>query len=236
MRNRLFVAIAVAAIVTAACGSSEGDDGSAATTAPTSAATTAPAATSAAGAASITADQALAVADAYFDAYNNGDAEAVMGLFDDAAGFSDNFGPQERPFWELVLAWNMGQGTSLEGVQCTPGAESGDSIVVTCELRNRDALVQAVDGPAVPVTQTLAVTAGGITSWEFIFGQPDFNAVWSPFRDWMTANHAGDINNVGFGNWSSTDDAMENGLLTAQYAAAWRSYLDEKGCAYDTGC
>jgi len=82
----------------------------------------------------------------------------------------------------------------------------------------------------------MSTTPDGISEWEFIFGQPDFDTVWTPFRDWLSANHPEDAGNVGFGNWSSVEEAAQNGLLTAQYAKAWSTYLGQHGCTYTDDC
>lgn len=227
MRLRLLTAIALAALATVSCGSSEGNG--APETTPPPPPTTAPPAT-------FGPDEALAVAHAYAEAYNAGDTEGVLALFVADATFSDNFGAQSRSDWEHLLAWNAGQGTVLDAFDCTVTDEDGNAITVSCSLENRDALTQAVGAPAVPVTQILTITPDGIVDWEFTFGQPDFNTVWDPFRDWMSSNHAENVDSVGFGNWSSVEEAEQNGRLTAQYADVWKSYLEANGCTYSDGC
>ena len=68
------------------------------------------------------------------------------------------------------------------------------------------------------------------------FGQPDLNTVGEPFRSWMTEKHPEILDSIGFGNWTSIEEAHENGRLTAQYAAEWAAYLEANGCAYDDSC
>ena len=197
------------------------------------------------------ADDALSVTDAYYEAYNAGDVEAVLALFEPEALFSNNFFEWTRADWEQLLVWNAAQGTALSPPDCTVTAEvSGAVVTVSCRHDNLDALVQAVDGPPVPITLSLAVTPDGISAWVRIFGQPfrpDFDTVGIPFDRWMTVNHPEDLEAVGFGNdlrelpsvgklWTTVDEAEENGILTARYAAEWATYLNDNGCGYSDGC
>jgi hypothetical protein len=186
-----------------------------------------------------TVDDALTVTDAYFEAYNAGDVEAVLALFEPDATFYDSFlGWQTRADWEQFLVWNAAQGTALTSPpNCRVTAEvSGVLVIVSCPHDNFDALVQAVDGPPVPINLTLTVAPDGISAWVSTFGDPDFNTVGIPFDSWMTVNHPEDLEAVGFGNWSTVEEAGENGILTARYAAEWATYLNDNGCTYTDGC
>lgn len=182
---------------------------------------------------------ALAVADAYFTAYNEGDVEAVKRLFATDAEFATNLGPQDRAEWEQVLAWNAAQGTVLARRDCRVDDEdSGISVALYCPHDNLDAVVQAVGADPVPINLTLIVTPDGIEEWTFLFGDPDFNVVGRPFAVWLANNHPDvvEAGTVGFGNWASTDEAEQNGMLTAEYAAEWAAYLIENDCPYSDGC
>ena len=182
-------------------------------------------------------DDALSVTDAYFEAYNAGDVEAVLALFEPDATFSNNFGSQTRADWEQLLVYNAAQGTVLSPPNCTVAGEvSGVAVTVFCPHNNFDALVQAVDGPPVPINLTLTVAPDGISDWVFIFGDPDFGTVGEPFDSWMTVNHPEDFEAVGFGTWTTVDEAEESGILTARYAAEWATYLNDNGCDYSDGC
>ena len=242
MKLRLLVAIAIATLAAAGCGSSEEVDTSPATTETTAAPTTTTVTTETTAAPTTTtappfsSDDALAVADAYFEAYNAGDTDAVLGLFEADAIFLDNFGPLTLADWEQRLIWNAAQGTTLSPAECRLAVGPPDAITVTCPHENLDALVQAVGGPPVPISLKLTVTPDGIRTWTFFFGQPDFNTVGVPFTRWMAQNHPEDLVRVGFGNWSSVEEAEQNGLLTAQYANGWATYLDANGCTYRDGC
>ncbi len=180
---------------------------------------------------------ALSDADSYFEAYNAGDVEAVLALFEPEATFSGNFGAQTRTDWEQLLVWNAAQGITLSSPECTVTAEVlGDSVTVSCPYSHLEVVVQAVDGPPVPIILTLTVTPDGISQWHSIFGQPDFNTVGNPFEGWMQRNHPEDASAVGFGNWTTVEEAKQNGILTAQFADEWAIYLEENGCTYREGC
>ena len=90
----------------------------------------------------------------------------------------------------------------------------------------------------MPINLTLIVTPDGIEEWTFLFGPPDFDVVGERFARWMANNHpdVAQAGTVGFGNWASIEEAEQNGILTAQYAAAWAAYLIENDCSYRDGC
>ena len=179
----------------------------------------------------------LSVTDAYFEAYNAGDVEAVLALFEPDATFSNNFGAQTRTDWERLLVWNAAQGAALSPPDCTVIAEVlGDSVTVSCPYNHLEASVQAVDGPPVPINLTLTVAPDGIRDWVSIFGEPGFGTVSDPFESWMMDNHPLDASTVGCCGWSSVEDAEQNGILTAQYADEWATFLKDNGCGYSDGC
>lgn len=185
------------------------------------------------------ADDALAVADAYFAAYNDGDVDGVKALFGPDAEFSTTLGSLDRVDWEQLLVWNAAQGTVVIPRNCrVDGVDSGVSVTLLCPHSNLDALVQAVDGPPVAIGLTLVVTPTGIQKWASIFTDPDFNVVGRPFEVWMVANHPNiaEAGTVGFTDWATVEEAEQNGILTAQYAAEWATYLNENDCIYSDGC
>lgn len=235
---RMIILTVGLALVTIACSSSEGGVSSTApatTAASTAAPTAAPTTTTSAPL--FGADDALAVADSYFEAYNNGDAEAVKALFEPDATFSTTLGSQDRGSWEQVLVWNVAQGTALHPRDCRVDDEvPGVSVQLYCPHDNLDAMVQAVEARPVPIGLNLVVSPDGIRDWKFLFTDPNFNVVGRPFAAWISANHPDLVEAVGFGNWTSIGEAEQNGVLTAQYAAEWAAYLLENNCAYDDGC
>jgi|GEM_PF-1611041 len=178
--------------------------------------------------------KALSVADAYFAANSAGDFAALRALFVRDAAFTGPFAIAED---ENLFAWNAVQGTTVSPPDCTAvdGAVQG-TMTVSCRAFNHDAAVQAVDGPPVPIQLTLTITPEGIVEESGSFGQPNFKTVGDPFDDWMKENHPEDADAVGFGNWTSLEDAVQNGVLFAQYAAEWGAYLEANGCEYNDGC
>ena len=183
------------------------------------------------------ADKAMSVADAYFEAYNAGDVDAVLALFSGDATFSTNSGAQPRDDWEQLLVWNAAQGTSLSAPNGRVTEETSDeSITVACPHGNLDVLVLTVDGPPVPINQTFVITPDGIREWKFSFGQPDFNTVGVPFARWMEANHPEDAADSLFGSWDSVEEAKQNGILRVRYADEWAAYLEANNCTYRDDC
>jgi hypothetical protein len=179
-------------------------------------------------------EDALSVADDYFAANSAGDFAALQDLFVIDPAFTGQFGIADD---EQLFAWNVAQGTTVSQPECAAvDGAAEETMTVTCQAFNQDVLVQAVDGPPVPIRLTLTITSEGIVEENGFFGQPDFNTVGEPFDDWMKENHPDDNDTIGFGNWTSIEEAEQNGTLTAQYATEWATYLQANSCAYHDGC
>ena len=186
-------------------------------------------------------ENALSSLDDWFDAYNGGNDEAALELFAPGVIISNTFtGPQTLDEWTMLLAWNTAQGTVWTPQDCSvTEVEPGVSATVICLAGNRDALTQAVDAPPVEVRVFAVVTAEGINELRFNYvGNINFNHVGRPMDAWMAANHPDIVEAwiTAFGSWTSVEEARENGLLTAQYAAEWATYLTENDCTYLDGC
>jgi hypothetical protein len=180
-----------------------------------------------------TSQDALSVADAYFAANSAGDFDALRALFVADPEFTGQFGIAAG---EQLFAWNVAQGTTLSPQTCTVPVSSADSAIVNCTFFNHDAKVQAVDGAPVPIQLYLTITPEGISEESAAFGQPDFNKVGIPFVRWMDENHPEAVDSIRFENWTTIEEAQENGRLTAQYTAEWATFLEANGCAYNDGC
>jgi hypothetical protein len=178
--------------------------------------------------------EALSAADEYFAANASGDFGELRALFTTDATFGNSFSfARDEPTFE----WNAAQGTAIASPDCTvTGQIPAESVTVTCTSFNLDALVQAVAGPAVPITLKLSIGPDGITDELGWFVEPDFKTVSEPFEAWMRANYPEGLDRVGFAKWTSIEEAQENGVLIAQYAQTWAEYLDANGCTYSDGC
>ena len=72
---------------------------------------------------------------------------------------------------------------------------------------------------------------------EFTYGEPGFDHVTIPHQRWVADQRPDDRGAIGFGNWTTIDEARQNGELTAELATQWAAYLEANGCAYtDTNC
>lgn len=176
------------------------------------------------------AEEALRVTDAYFDAADSDGVESLLALFTSDATFNLS-GPLTRVEFEQLASWNAAQGTIRTSPECqTTVIVGGEEVEVRCEYDHLDALVQAVDGPPVPMSIKLTVTPDGISDLIRTIGTPDFSAVGIPFATWMRDNNPEDADRVGFGRWNSVEEAEQNGQLTAEYAAEWAAYLIANDC------
>jgi hypothetical protein len=180
--------------------------------------------------------QALSIADAYFAAYEAGDAASVMALLTEDATFGDNFsnGPVPRSEWELNVVWSLAQGTVLTTPECTAAAEDG--ITVNCTHGTRDAVGLALDSAQIPTRTTMLVAPEGISDFQEFFGNPDQGDTGFPFTDWMQVNHPEDAETPGCCASDTVEESVARGELRAQYATEWAAYLEANGCEYDDGC
>jgi ketosteroid isomerase-like protein len=229
-------------LIIAACSSSD-DPVSPASTAPPPAPTTTTAAptTTSGVAQSLTDEEALAVSDAYIDAFNSGDADAVLAMFtDDVAlsekytGMSDSFEAIDRAIFEQHLAWSTAQGTTFTSPECAVTEDgAGAAVTVSCELGWLDAAEKAVDAPPVPTVLTMVVTPDGISQLasEYV---PEFGL--DSFERWVGVNHRDNSAFVGFGGWDSVAEAEQSGILLAQYVAEWVAFLEANDCTYEGTC
>ena len=182
---------------------------------------------------------ALAAAEAYFEDFNAGDVDAILTSFTADVEISDSFvGQWTEAEFEMLLVWNTAQGATLSSPDCTVTEEvPGDSITVSCASQTNNAQVLAVGATPVPTIVTLVVAPGGISSLGFGYGsRPGFEDSTNPFEFWMEDHYPVEAEAVGFGNWTSVEEAERNGLLTAQYSSEWATYLEENNCTYRDFC
>ncbi len=176
-------------------------------------------------------DAALDVSDAYIEASNTGDTDAVLALFTaDVAlsekyiGMSDSFGPIDREFFEQGLAWAAAQGTTFTSPECAV-TEQGPAAAVTvvCEFGWLYAAERAIDAAPVPTTLTMIVTPEGISQMAYEY-PPTFSP--DSFNRWLLVNYIGESEGVEYGDWNSVAEAQAGGELRAQYVEEWAASLD----------
>jgi hypothetical protein len=179
-------------------------------------------------------DEALGIMASYFDAYDAGDVEAVLALFEPDATLASSGDAMTIDDLEQYLTWNLAQATVQTPMECTvQETEDQDTINVTCAFTHLPASAAAVDGPAVPHNVYTVVSSEGIRSFESHFYQPNFRTVDVHFFEWMNETHPEDRFRLDFGIWDSIDEAEQLGLLRAGYVIEWAAYLDANGCEYD---
>ena len=176
-------------------------------------------------------DSALDVSDAYIEAFNTGDADAVLvlltsdvALSEKYTGMGDGFGVMDRGFFEQHLAWSTAQGTTFTSPECAVTEEgTGAAVTVSCRFGWLYAAERAVDAPPVPTTLTVIVTPEGISQIAFEY-PPVFGV--ERFDNWLFANHSDDLEGVEFGDWNSVAEAEQGGKLRAQYVDEWAASLE----------
>ncbi len=185
-----------------------------------------------------TPSEAVAVADAWYDAFNAGDIDAVMVLFAPDPDVRNNFnGASTLEEERMRDIWNAAQGTRLETDGCVSAGENSEQGQqhVRCIGANYDALVQAVDATPVPAIVTMTIGPDGIVALSYSYGSPDFNHVSNPFDRWLAVNHP-EVEDFGFGSFVTVEEAETSGTLMVQYAEEWAAYLVANDCTYLDGC
>ena len=179
-------------------------------------------------------DSALDVSNAYIEASNTGDTDAVLALFttdvalsEKYTGMSASFDAIDRGFFEQHLAWAAAQGTTFTSPECAV-TEQGPAAAVTvvCEFGWLYPAEQAIDAPPVPTTLTMIVTPEGISQMAFEY-PPDFGV--GAFENWLLVNHMGELEGVEYGDWNSVAEAEAGGKLRAQYVDEWAASLETNG-------
>ena len=245
-RNRFQRIVPVAtsmALIVAACGSSQSDGSDSAqpasTTASssTSSATTAPTTsqtTTTTPAPSSEATAALAVADTYFAELHAGNVDDVFSVFAPAITI-EWFNRISRTEFEMITAFFAGQGTIYTPPDCEVNHEvPGESMFVFCELETHTAGAQAVDAPGVETRLTMVVTPDGIERLTYSYDRDlDFHPVEDPFEIWRIQSYPEYIE---FGDWTSLEEARQQGQLVAQTAPEWATHLAENKCTYLDAC
>ncbi len=199
----------------------------------------------------VSSQDALPATDAYFAAFNAGDADAVLALLTTDGSFTERFGSGDQASDLDVadeLAFFTGQGTLFKSPSCAVTEDQPvEGTTLSCDYETLDALTQAVDALPVPTTATFTVTPLGISEIHVTYapepGQPDFEHVGGKFISWMAFNRF----EVTCLAWyvsrstscvdsTSVQETREVGLMVARYAEEWAAYLDENGCGYLDGC
>ncbi len=215
-----------------------GDDATSPVAAPTATAapvTTQPPTTTTVPA--LTVDEALAVSSDYIDAFNSGDADAVLGLFTSNVALSEwyigmtfSFEAIDRGFFEQALAWSIAQGSTFVSPECAVIEEgAAAAVTVSCEFGWLDAAEKAVGAPPVPTVLTMVVTPDGISQAAFEY-PPEFGL--DSFDRWVGDNHSDNSEFVEFRDWDSVADAEQGGTLRALYVAEWAAFLEANDCTY----
>jgi hypothetical protein len=200
--------------------------------------------TAAGAAPALTVDGALAVGDGFIEAFNAGDADAVLALLTSDVALSEkytdespSFSAIDPAFFEQHLAWSTAQGSTFTSPECVVTDEgTGAAVTVSCEFGWLPAAEAAVGLPPVPTVLTMVVTRSGISEAAFDypadFGVGDFGSGSDGrghFDTWLVANHADDMEGVEFGDWDSVAAAEQGGILLAQYVEEWAAFLKTRG-------
>lgn len=191
----------------------------------------------------ITVDEAVEVANAFYDAQHEADDATLGNLFaPDATGapyfLSETLEGTELATWFAALsAWNIAQGATKSPIHCTGTPRPDGAVLVRCSFGESDALHHAVGAQEVPLTENMVIGAEGISSYARYWGDPAPQLVERPFERWMNAHHPEDVRAAGFGNWTSVEEAGRFGKLRADYAQQWAEHLAANGCTYsDFAC
>jgi hypothetical protein len=198
--------------------------------------TTEAAAPTTTAAAMITDGEALAAMDAYFESYDSGDLEAMLGLFasDPQLSVGAAYGLDT---FEQHITWDLAQGTTNTPSTCEVERMVRDKIKLVCDYEALQGGSAAIGADPTPIHLTVYIGRDGIGTIIEETGLPRFSFVKAPFMAWMEANHPDDASAADFQSWSTIEEAERNGLLRLRYGLEWATYLKAQGCSYpDLDC
>ncbi len=185
----------------------------------------------------ITEQEALAVSQAWFEAYEDGSVADMLGLMAPDAEFAEELGPMSRDQWQHFYSWKLAEGTQLVDQECSAAAnDDSTEVTVSCEYAHLPYSHRLVGAPPVPHTLTQVITADGIASQRQRIGTFGFRDVDGPWGQWLQANDPDLAGLLSFGDWSTVLEAQLHGQLSAKSAEEWAAWLDENGCTYDEPC
>ena len=184
-----------------------------------------------------TVDEALAVSDSYFAAYEAGDVDAMLALFaPDLVLIFPEGGSSSLEQYEQLFTWKLAEGTVFTPSECDATTVEDAGITVVCEYAHHPYSAIVVGAPATAFTLTMIVTPNGSISWLSDRSHSPAFVTDGPLRSWVEQNYPGDGVKVRCCFWDSVEDARAAGLIRAQYAEEWATYLEANGCTYTDGC
>lgn len=181
---------------------------------------------------------ALAIKDAYIVAYNAGDADAVLALFEPDPEIFQLSEADDLDSIERFLVWSHAEGTTITASDCTT-EQIENAIRVRCESTRYQHLSEAVGAPIPEGILNLTISADGISHLSESGTPQDVIIVYAPFERWLEQNHPEDFDARPSlsGGWDTVAEAEEAGILRSLYADEWAAYLDSNGCTYqDSDC
>ena len=185
----------------------------------------------------ISEEEALAVNEAWFAAYDEGDLAGMLTLIAPDATLAETFGSMGRDAWSDFYTWKIAEGTQFVDRDCAAEAnDDSTEVTVDCTYAHLPYSHRLVGAPAVPHTQTQVIGPDGIRSQRQRFGSPDFSIVDRPWERWLAANDPELLPMLDLFTWSTPREAELMGRMWAASAEEWAAWLDENGCAYDEPC
>lgn len=177
-------------------------------------------------------DSAFAAGTEFINAFNAGDADALLATLTSDAELLESYSPGtgefeaiERTFFEQHMVWATAQGSMLTTPECVVTEESvtQTAVSVVCEFGWLYAPEKAAGLAPVPTVLTMVVTPDGVSQAAFEY-PPEFTP--DAFSQWLFRNHRDDHIRIEYGEWSSLAEAEQDGLLRAQYAEEWAATLE----------
>lgn len=183
-----------------------------------------------------TAQDAVAVANEYFTAFNRGDVKAVSSLLAPDAVIGFAWGAISVEQFEWFTLWSFASEATGTPVACQSLNATDDLVTVRCEHTRQELVGQLVDGPPVATSWTASIGSEGITLIRELFTEPDYSASNALFHRWIKATHPDDAAVVECCEFESDTQATEYGERHAELAREWAAFLTGNGCVYDEPC
>lgn len=202
------------------------------------------------GPAAITPDSAVAVAEDFFAAYDDGDVARLIGLLTPDAEIQGLTAPDEvEHAWTFATAAEARVGD----VTCTAIEAGPTTAVVVCDYEWADALIDGLGAEAAAERSIMTVTSDGIDALSIEVKSGPFGDIGAAFNSWLFAtDRLGDlpdrppstvhsislpkIIDAASGELVTVQEARDAGRQWAQYAEEWIAFLEEHDCTYGTQC
>lgn len=182
----------------------------------------------------------IEVVEAYFDAWREGNTDAMVAMFSPemttvefCGGDCETTTGVPIAAFRIGTAWADAEGTTFGDPMCTAGPDAG---TITCDYDLLPYSAAVVEKPPNRYHSTFGVAGGEITSHVIRIGST--GVLQRQFLDdWVREVHPEDLGVLSPNGWADEAAARAAGTRANELAYEWAVELSKRGCSYlDTEC